>query len=402
MDVNKILEDREIKAKQIDQYIKDYQVVSLKSNIPGPCKNLYMSYILINIYNNMYIKKLNPIKTIYIDSYDGPYFLYLFDKKEVLKDKLIEIETNTYLGRFIDLDCFYESNISLHRNNPRKCFICNKDAFVCNRENNHSLDEKLSFIEDHLRNYLIDNISALIKSSSKEELDLTIKFGLVSPLTSGSHKDMDYMLMKNSIDTITPYLTNMFIEGYDYKDSNLTILFNSVRKIGIKADEAMFKQTNNINTYQGLIFNLGLVVTSLGYCLKHNLKYLDIFEVSKKMVESLAVNKGAINEARNGYINVINIINNYSLDNDTNKRFALMDLIINVEDTIFSKRCPSLESRIILKDRFKEALFSKDNRLINQINEYCEKNNYSFGGCADLLIVAIFVKRISYLFNINK
>ena len=41
-------------------------------------------------------------------------------------------------------------------------------------------------------------------------------FGLVSPVSSGSHKDMDYYTFLNSAMTITPFLKEMFKIGYSY------------------------------------------------------------------------------------------------------------------------------------------------------------------------------------------
>ena len=47
----------------------------------------------------------------------------------------------------------------------------------------------------------------------------------------------------------------------------------------------MFKATNNINAYKGLIFDLGLIVSALGYKLSHLNQCIDIFEIIKQMTK---------------------------------------------------------------------------------------------------------------------
>ena len=50
---NKILQDREKRNLLINQFINDYQVISLKANIPGNNKNIKAAYTLINIYDKI-------------------------------------------------------------------------------------------------------------------------------------------------------------------------------------------------------------------------------------------------------------------------------------------------------------------------------------------------------------
>lgn len=398
MDYNLILKSREEKSKFVSKFTKEFQVVTLRANIPGEDKNIYISHILIGLFSKI-LDKLNPIKTHILNGFDGCTYVYLFNKDKCLKEKLEFIEENFPLGRFVDIDCYYNSNVSLSRINKRKCYICNDLAVNCSRSQKHSYLELINYMDSSISNYLFNLINNLIIESIFAELDLDIKFGLVSKSSNGSHKDMDYNLMAKAANTITPYLCEMFVSAYKSNLTNPKDIFIKAKEIGIKADNAMFKATNNINCYQGLIFNLGLILTSLAINLKSGGNLDTIFEFCKDMVIDININYGAIGEAKLGYSSVKNILNKYDLTNKANYRYALMDLIINVDDTILAKRLKDKKSQINLKNKFKEALNSKDSQLINSLNEYCELNNLSFGGCADLLIVAIFLAKFNSIFN---
>ena len=50
---NKILQSREEKNLFIQKYVNDYQVISLKANIPGVDKNIKEAYILITYFDRI-------------------------------------------------------------------------------------------------------------------------------------------------------------------------------------------------------------------------------------------------------------------------------------------------------------------------------------------------------------
>ena len=99
-----------------------------------------------------------------------------------------------------------------------------------------------------------------------QELNLEIKFGLVTPSSSGSHPDMNYELMFNSKEIIIPHLVRIFELGFLYPDDK--DLLEKARLIGIEAETQMFDMTKQINTYKGLIYILGFVLLSLGILVK--------------------------------------------------------------------------------------------------------------------------------------
>ncbi len=394
---NKILSDREKKDSIIKKYSDEYQVITLKANIPGSNKNIKEAYLLVNIFDKK-ISKYNPLKTMFYKSYDGPYFIYLFNKNKNLKKEMMKIESSNKLARLVDIDVYLDSSHSLNRSVLRKCYLCNKDAIICSRMKSHSQVELLSYINKLTSSYLRRYIKKMINDSMLKELNLHPKFGLVTPYTNGSHKDMDYTLMVNAKNSILNDLVDMFMLGYN-ESLPLDVLFLKARDIGKKADSHMFKATNNINAYQGLIFNLGLVLVNLGKQIKDNLSLDDVYNNIKEMSKSFIKegNFGARKQAAEGYQIIQDLFNKYDLSK-MNTLDILIYFINNLDDTVLLRRCKDPQLLRIIKEDFK-ILDSSKKLLINQINEDCIKNNLSFGGCADLLVVALFIDSFTNTFN---
>lgn len=394
---NKILADREKKDNIIKSYLNDYQVVTLKANIPGTNKNIKEAFIIIEIFDKI-IGKYKPLKKDYFDSFDGPYIIYLFNKEKNLKKQMIKIESQNKLSRLVDIDVYLNESHSLNRSKPRTCYMCNQNALICSRMQSHTTDELLNHISKVTSSYLKRLVKKMINKAMLQELNLHPKFGLVTPLTNGSHKDMDYNLMLNAKNAILDDLTDMFMLGYQ---SNLPLneLFIQTRKIGLKADKHMFKATNNINAYQGLIFSLGLFLVNLGKALKDNLTLNDVYENIKEMSKCFIHegNFGARKQAAEGYQIIQDLLNNYDLSK-MNTLDTLIYFINNLDDTVLLRRCKDNKLLRKIKEDFKK-LDSSKRLLINQVNNDCINNNLSFGGCADLLVVSIFVYDFAKLFN---
>ena len=394
---DKILLAREQKDNLIKSYVDVYQVVSLKANIPGSNKNIKEAFLLLNIFFKKIIK-FNPIKTMFFNSMDGPYYLFLFDKNISLKEKMVCIENENELSRLIDIDVYLDKYHSLNRSRPRKCFICNESALICSRMQKHGVSELINHISKICENHLRKTIKEMIDESMLVELNLHPKFGLVTPYSNGSHLDMDYKIMMKAKDAIVDDLTEMFMLGYQ-EDLPLDLLFYKARDIGKKADFDMFNATNGINAYQGLIFNLGLVLVNFGKVLKDNLSLKDAFINIKKMSKEFIKegNYGARKQASLGYEIIINLFKNHDIS-----KMSTMDkliyFIINLDDTILLKRCKNEKLIKTIKEEFKK-IDSSNKLLINQMDEMCIKNNLSFGGCADLLVVTIFIEKFSETFN---
>ncbi|XFA98480.1 triphosphoribosyl-dephospho-CoA synthase [Candidatus Izemoplasma sp. B36] len=407
---DKILSSREQKASKIQFLKSDFKtVITVKSNIPGNEKRNRFAYILVDYFMRKIPRDIYT-KRWYYDSFDGPYYLMgsNLDSKEI-KNLTMDLEDNNPIGRFIDIDVFNGKN-TFSRNKMRRCYLCEKPAFVCIRESNHSVKELNEHLEKVVFNFFIDDLLRLVNQSMILELNLHPKFGLVTPITSGSHNDMNYDLMIKAKDSIIPLFKDMFIIGFS--NQNLQNIFNQIKKIGIKAERAMYEATNNINAYKGLIFNLGITVTAYAYCLYNHISLNNIFKIIKEMTKEILSDfdrndidsngyysykkfniLGARGEVYNGLPSVQNALNYLKDFSQESRLRTLMYLISVSNDTVLLKRSKSIENYRYIKKLFNDNLKSS-NKEVERINSYCIKNNLSFGGSADLLILTIFLKKL--------
>lgn len=90
------------------------------------------------------------------------------------------------------------------------------------------------------------------------ELCLYPKPGLVSPVDSGSHDDMDAGTFMRSMFALRHYFKKICLAGWNDAP------FAQLKKLGIAAEAAMLKATCGINTHRGAIFSLGMLCASAG------------------------------------------------------------------------------------------------------------------------------------------
>ncbi len=101
------------------------------------------------------------------------------------------------------------------------------------------------------------------------EVLLSPKPGLVDRFNSGSHKDMDIYTFIEAIQALTPYFSEYLQIGFNHKESPKE-LFEKARLLGVDAEIAMMKATNDVNTHKGANFTFALVLSAVGYLLKEN------------------------------------------------------------------------------------------------------------------------------------
>ena len=413
--INKILLDREKKKENIEVYLNKFDVVSLKANIVGINKNIYQGNFLVNYFDKIICNLLSgfSFKNKY-QSYDGTYILYMYPKGlfKDLKDKAIKIEELNPLGRLIDIDVYCDTLNSISRGYMRKCLICDDYAFVCNRVKRHSDEELLNKMELMIYDELEKNIKECLDKAIELELALPYKFGCVCLDSKGSHKDMDFLVMRRAKEAIIPYFLKML--DVSFNEINLESLFKKVRNIGLEAEKTMFEKTNGVNCYKGLIFLLGLLVTSIGYSIKNDCYHL-VFENIKIMTRDLknelncnntngliAYQKykfnGARHEAMSGLRNVdqsYKMIDNLSIEC---LEKVLINIILNIDDTVMLKRCGTIEKYQEIKELIKNI--NNLDELI-KVNNYCINENISVGGACDILICSIFIKLLNEKIEIN-
>ena len=418
-----LLDAREIRAKTIDSWLKQGHscLVSIHANIPGEQKNIFEAYIIVRFFESQIKETFMIHHSERFESDDGPYTLISLDVSDYkeTKRKLISLEEKDALGRLVDLDLWSTPDILWSRDSlnikPRACYLCGDVAHLCVRSHKHQLTDILSFISQKTIEHLKHNLHQIINYAMMTELNLEDKFGLVTPSSPGSHDDMDYNLMVKAKNVIIPYLVEMFELGYS--NYELYDLLEHGRPIGIKAEQAMLIETHGVNCYKGLIFILGLVMTSLGYTMKHKQDFNHIFTNIHRLTQHLFDDfnsdpktfgekayhehqiKGARGEAYLGLPSVHHALQviDYKPLTDENLRLTLQLLIRMTDDTVLLKRAGSFDAYVGIKKK----VASLDVTQIDDVKAFTKeaiKQNLSFGGSADLLVATIFLHRIKQIY----
>ncbi|MRW85955.1 triphosphoribosyl-dephospho-CoA synthase MdcB [Pseudoduganella sp. FT26W] len=101
-------------------------------------------------------------------------------------------------------------------------------------------------------------VARLAVRSLHAELCLYPKPGLVSPVDSGSHDDMDAGTFMRSMFALRHYFRKICLAGLNDAP------FAQLKQLGIAAEATMLKATRGINTHRGAIFSLGLLCATAG------------------------------------------------------------------------------------------------------------------------------------------
>ncbi len=97
------------------------------------------------------------------------------------------------------------------------------------------------------------------------EISLYPKPGLVSPVDSGAHRDMDLSTFHRSIESLQGYFGAIADAG------GRGAPFHRLRDLGLLAEQSMLRATGGINTHRGAIFSLGLLAAGAGWNEAHGL-----------------------------------------------------------------------------------------------------------------------------------
>ncbi len=421
-----ILEAREKRAYHIEELMKEYKyktIVILKSNVPGADKNPNKLKFICNLYDG-YITREFKKKITHKDqvrSLDGNYVYYVIEEEgNIVKEKAILIEEANILGKLVDIDVYNEKSItrSTLECEMRKCLICDNYSHICVRNQTHTQEELFKKIDEITEEFLVNHILNKVIKCIYYELDLYPKFGLVSSHDSGVHTDMDFQTFVNSTFAIKPYLKEYIIYGlHDVEDPE------KLREIGKRAETAMFKTTNNVNTQKGLIFILGFFLPVLARAIRNNLGlvYLkkEIIKLSKliigdyfELVKDKKVKthgdiayleyglKGIRGEVLNG-LQLIFEIPSYR-DRMTNYIHLeyLIHLMSELDDTTIINRTnyeTLKEVQKTMSDLVKSGGYTNNISLVENLSNQYKERNISPGGSADMLVVKMIYEELKYL-----
>lgn len=266
---------------------------------------------------------------------------------------------------------------------------------------------------------MIDKIVDHALESLLYEVVVNPKPGLVDPVDNGAHHDMDVFTFINSSISLREYLQQAAELGMHFIDNDLQVMFNSLRHMGQQAEEKMFTATNGVNTHKGAIFSLGIFVCARSYAVKND---KDTFDTIRVMCKGLLAHdfgnikkpqtageyqffkygQGGVREiAENGYPVVEHLALPYLKQSTgtTNERLldTLMVIASVTQDSTFIKRAGGMQDLKWLHEvcvHYLKIGGSKTDAgmdFLKQENDVFKRHNYNLGGCADLLIVTIFM-----------
>lgn len=257
------------------------------------------------------------------------------------------------------------------------------------------------------------------------EVSISPKAGLVSRLSNGSHRDMDFYTFIDSALSLSKYFSECFIYGQknNFYSPNF---FKNLRDLGKKAEKEMYEATNGINTHKGTIFSMGILISVLASYFKEtdeiDLKILSqkIKTMCSSLIDELEnINNfstygekafknyyltGARGLALSGYdivlLDGINKLKEFtkSLDFETSCILLLFYYISLLDDTNIVNRTnfeTLKEIQILCKNLYEENIKSLSKEKIrnemSKLNDIFIEKNISAGGSADLLILTIFI-----------
>ncbi|MDP2332223.1 MAG: triphosphoribosyl-dephospho-CoA synthase MdcB [Reyranella sp.] len=268
-------------------------------------------------------------------------------------------------------------------------------------------------------------LAGVAVAAMHDELKVYPKPGLVSPVDSGAHDDMDFDLMRRSADSLLRPFACLAAAG-----RQACSFEGSLAPLGVDAEQQMLRATGGINTHRGAIFCMGLIVASIartrctampvspaaiqaalmrewGNALEAHALRGDAASSHGALVRQTTGAGGARSEAARGFPGIFQVgVPAYrqavasGLDANAASVHTLFALMEAVDDTtvlyrggvdagLFVRR--SAAEFLAAGGRSREDWFERAERL----HRVFVARNLSPGGCADLLAATLLVLRCS-------
>ncbi len=425
-DIRKILDAREERLNIITRKRKETSnlLICVKANICGNDKNIFEANIVLSRFINLIKLEFNAIFIEKFYSFDGEFYLVEIAEKDVIdvKRRLVNLE-NRKLGRYVDLDLFSDSPKSVTRGDlglsKRRCIICGEDYNVCQREKRHTIEEIINSTKENIRSELVDELMVFTLESLREEVTAHPKFGLVTKVNSGKHKDMNYDTFIQSIDLLEPFLQKFCEAGFGFNGDT----FNNVREIGKEAEAGLNTKIKGVNTYRGMIFLLGVLLPSIVnvifsgekfISIQHNIEKIcinilkDFDDIDKKEVLTYGEKiykaygiTGIRGVAKSGIDIGFKIASGFQLEDNRNDLVGniLLSSMAGLDDTVILHK-GTLETLDYVKSKSKEIImlggYSTINgkKAVEEFTKECISLNISPGGSADITVVVLILLKI--------
>ena len=367
---------------------------------------------------------------------DGPFALAAIAMPGAeLKRRLVGWEDSP-LGSLFDADVTDEYGTDLSRRNlglaPRPCLVCGGEAKFCVVSRSHGPDDIRAVIERILvpdtAASIPERIGRLARLAVEDEARTFPKPGLVTPLSTGAHSDMDISTLLASSDSLASYWVQCADAGYRYASLPDAGLLDAIRPLGIHAEQAMLQATHRINAHKGLVFALGILCAAAGCLASHGIHATaeQLSRASGRMAERLgselasqnpqtaglkAVRAhgagGARGQAMQGYPSVLKSgipafeqARKSGLDRNSCRVCALLALMAALNDDTNLIKRGGLEGLKLVNEGARQALEAggpatpEGLRLIRRLEAACLERRLSPGGCADMLALVCFIDRL--------
>lgn len=331
---------------------------------------------------------------------------FVFDKAaEEIKQTCVRIESETPVGRLFDMDVIDTGGCKLSRRSPRTCIVCGGPVAPCSRSRAHGLETVKARTNQLLLKFAAQHFAVLAVDALKEEVRFTPKPGLVDLRNQGAHTDMDAALFGRSADSLHSCFAEFFLLGAGEKDC-----MPKLQKAGLEAEALMLQATCGVNTHKGSIYAFGLILAALG---NYFVCGDDIFLHASRLAKSAAVSdqkthgrdvyqkygiRGAREEAEAGFPSA-KIAYLFLKQSDNDILSALLHLIAECPDTNLLYR-GGLKGLRYAQSWAKLLLalpaFLRPWLALHMDQAFIRKN-LSPGGCADLLALALFLRKIEGL-----
>lgn len=246
--------------------------------------------------------------------------------------------------------------------------------------------------------------------------------GLVSPVSNGAHKDMNYYTFVDSTSVLSRYLPLFVQEGFS--ERSCKDIFHRIRSIGVEAEKDMFVITKGINTHKGMLFLIGTACAAVGKAIYEKKNFNQVQYIIKEMTKGIVQEEltllqkkenlshgeklyfkyrteGIRGEVEKGIPTVFNLsLNFYRNNTDLNINDRLVHTLIGImqvcdDSTIIHRHSPEVLEEV--KEKAKEIIASggmKTSSGREKVNSLCNEfieRNISPGGSADLLGVTVFL-----------
>lgn len=358
----------------------------------------------------------------------GPEAFFLVDgDPKRLKRLTTALEDRGPLGRLMDVDVIRPDGNKVSRADvgqpSRRCLICAEPASACARSRTHPADELFSvsmrIIREHFEDLFAQDVSAFAVRALLTELAVTPKPGMVDRRNSGSHRDMDFFTFLDSAAALAPYFQTCARLGL--QAGSPEECFPKIRVEGALAEGRMLRVTGGANTHRGAVFSLGILCAAAGYAWSNGMgthpealsavsvrmtadalrREMEEMERPRTFGEALMKGRlaGARAEAAAGFPIVMHVALP-ALDgalaegrtlNEACVR-ALMAVMTVAEDSVFLRRAGPERTEQLRRMSSELLAHGCPKEGLEKLDAQCIIWNVSFGGSADLLAAALFLR----------